>query len=80
MQPTDQATAFGELARVLDAAGFPAGTRPGLIGPDADGAGSSGTPKALCAYHATFVAAANELEGGLLAVTHHVCYAPRSRN
>ena len=70
--PADQAAAFGELARVLDAAAFPAGARPRLYGPDADGAGSYGEPKALCAYLAAFVAAANALGGGgLAAVTHH---------
>ena len=71
VSPGEQAAAFGELARVLDDAAFPAGARPRLYGPDADGAGSSGPPKALCAFLAAFVAATNALEGGLAAVTHH---------
>jgi len=67
----EQAAAFGALSRVLDAAAFPAGARPGLYGPDADGAGGPGARglAPLCAYLAAFVAAANPL--GLAAVTHH---------
>ena len=69
--PEEQAAAFRVLAGVV-ADVFPAGARPALVGPDADGAHGPAfyntSTAALCAYLEAFV---NSTNGILSVVTYH---------